>query len=124
VQADQGAGNSSPPQPEVKPTEPKPVLPTFDINAYDLNTADGVKTAAAEFIKVLEAYPAEDRGSVFLASSGVMLVQVLRSHGRGADIKEIQSLGINLPPVEVPSDDAPKTGTSRIPFKGNEGAAA
>lgn len=41
--ASQGAGNSSPP--EVKPGEPKTILPTFDINAYNINAAEGVKAA-------------------------------------------------------------------------------
>ena len=99
------------PKGEVKPTEPKPqALPTFDINkhATQLNTPHGAKAAAAEFIAVLTAYPQEERGAVFLQSSGIMLVEAIRAHRLSLEEKQIQALGINLPPAE---DEVEKTPT-------------
>jgi hypothetical protein len=92
------AGDSSPPVKEVKPTEPKASdLPTFDINAYDLNTAKDVSKASADFVAVLTAHPKEDRPGVFLASSGVMLVEAMHTHGLALDIKKMEALGVKLP---------------------------
>jgi len=119
---DPRAGNSSPP--EVKPTDPKPLdLPTFDINAHNLNTQAGVKAAAAEFIAVLTVHPPEDRPRVFLASSGVMLVEAMRTHGLALDVKKIEALVISLPPAD---EEKPASGSKKFfekPGK-TEGAAA
>jgi len=113
--ADQGAGNSSPP--EVKPTDPKPTeKPTFNINAHTLTTAQGVKAAAAEFIAVLGAYPQEERGGVFVNSSGETVADAMRAHGLALDVKKIEALGISLPPVEA--------GETVPGFLGKKGAAA
>jgi hypothetical protein len=99
---------------EVKPTDPRPVLPTFDINAHNISTQAGVKAAAAEFIAVLTAHPQDERTAVFLGSSGVMLVQAMRTHGLALDVKKIEALGISLPPEE-----------EKVPgFIGKKGAAA
>jgi hypothetical protein len=63
---------------------------------------------------VLAGYPKEDRPAVFLGSSGVMLVQAMRTHGLALDIKKIEALGISLPPEE-----------EKVPgFIGKKGAAA
>ncbi len=100
---DSAATDPSPP--ELKPTDPKPVpLPQFDINKYNLNTVQGVKDAAHVFLQVLRANPESDRPAVFLQSSGLMLVEAMRSHGLSLDVKKILDLGIKLPePEEKPT---------------------
>jgi recombination protein RecT len=122
---DQGEGNSSPP--EIKPGEPKPILPTFDVNAYNINTAEGVKAAAHALIAVLSAYPQEDRPGVFLGSSGVMVVEGMRTHGLALDITKIEALGIVLPPSNLDQPDKAHaegaTGKTMLKKKA-EGAAA
>jgi hypothetical protein len=119
----QAATDSSPP--EIKPTDPKPAdLPTFNINAYNLNIAQGTKDASHGLIQVLTAYPAKDRPGIFLGSSGVMLVEAMRSHGLALDVKKIEGLGISLPPEEK---DAPvdEKATGKTMFRKNaQGAAA
>jgi hypothetical protein len=112
---DQKATDSSPP--EIKPGEPKPILPTFDINAYNINTAEGVKAAAHALIAVLSAYPAEDRPGVFLGSSGVMVVEGMRTHGLALDLKKIEALGIVLPPENVDEPPADEKPTGKTMFK-------
>jgi hypothetical protein len=93
---DRAATDTSPP--EVKPTEPKPApKPEFDINKFNINTAQGTKAAAYLFIQVLEAYPQDERPSLFLQSSGLTLVESMRSHGLTLEVRKIQALGIALP---------------------------
>lgn len=105
---DRGAADSSPP--EVKPSEPKPVSkPEFDINKFNINTAQGTKAAAYSFLQVLEAYPQDERPSVFLQSSGLTLVEAMRSHGLTLEVKKIQALGIALPEPETKSSPDAKT---------------
>jgi hypothetical protein len=104
---------------EVKPTDPKPAaLPTFDINkhAANLATPHSAKAAAAEFIAVLTAYPQEERGAIFLQSSGIMLVEAIRANRLSLEEKQIQALGINLPPA----DEEEKTPS----FSGKKGVVA
>jgi hypothetical protein len=65
-----------PPRTEVKPTEPKAfAMPAFDINAFNINTAQGVKAAAAELISVLWRSPA--------GTLGRRVSQLKRRHGGG-----------------------------------------
>jgi hypothetical protein len=86
---------------EIKPTEPKPVAPPdFDINKHNLNTHPGTKVAFEQFFAILAGHPQEERPAVFFGSSGVMVVEAMRAHGMALDVKKIQDLGINLPPVE------------------------
>lgn len=103
---DRTATDSSPP--EIKPTEPKPVAkPEFDINKFNINTPHGVKEAAHAFLQVLNAHSEDERPSVFLQSSGLMLVESMRSHGMALDVKKVQALGIALPePDDKPSPKA------------------
>ena len=90
------ATDSSPPKSEIIPPDPKPAaLPVFDISKHNLNTAPGVKAAAGELIAVLGAYPQEECSSVFLGSSGVMVVQAMRAQGLALDVKKIEALGIS-----------------------------
>jgi hypothetical protein len=115
----QSATDSSPPAAEVKPTDPKPVLPVFDISKHAINTAPGVKAAAAELLAVLGAYPAEERAGVFLASSGVTVVEAMREHGQALDVKKFAELGISLPPA-----DEEKPPAKKLFQKSGDGAAA
>jgi len=103
---DRASTDSSPP--EIKLTEPKPAPnPEFDINKYNINTAQGTKSATHAFLQVLEAYPKEERPSVFLQSSGLMLVDAMRSHGLTLEVRKIQALGIALlEPEQKPSPNA------------------
>jgi hypothetical protein len=39
------------------------------------------KSATAEFLKVLAVYTQTKRPAVFLASSGIVLLQAMRAHG-------------------------------------------
>jgi hypothetical protein len=124
AQVNQAATDTSPPKAsEIKPTEPKPpALPAFDINKYNLSSLIDAQAAAAEFIAVLTANPIADRPGVFLASSGVTLVEAMRTHGLALDIKKIEALGISLPPT----DDKPSSGSKKLFEKLGkpEGAAA
>jgi hypothetical protein len=122
---EQAADNSPPTQAEVKPTEPKtPELPTFDINAYNINTAAGAKSAAAEFVKVLAVYPEAERPAVFLASSGITLIGAMRNHGQNLDIKKMEALGISLPAeADSAADEAPAVGGSNKLFAKKDAAA-
>lgn len=116
----QQAGNSSPPAQEIAPQESKSTLPTFDINKHNINTPEGTKAAAAEFIKILGYNQLEDRPGVFLGSSGVMLVEAMRAHGLGLDVKKIETLGISLPQADPEEKPAPR----KLFQKAQEGAAA
>jgi hypothetical protein len=100
---DQAATDSSPP--EVKPTDPKPAaLPTFDVNKFNINTAQGTKAAAAELIAVLGAYEDVDAlRSHFMNASGLSVVEAMRSHGLALEVKKIEALGIALPAEDAPT---------------------
>ena len=108
----QTATNSSPP-------DPKPVILTFDINAYNLNTAKDTGHAATDFITFLTGHPQAARPAVFLGFSGVTLVEAMRTHGLALDVKKIEALGIVLPPLP---DSAQSQETGKAPgfFRGTK----
>jgi hypothetical protein len=72
----------------------------FDVRGYKIATKAGTEIASRELINRLTDLPAEERPGFFQDSYGGELIPKIDTYGLTGIRKEIEGLGIKLPPVQ------------------------
>lgn len=85
------------PAPVAAPQEEPETESSFNPAAYQINTPDGLKSAAKDLIAALEALPEDSRAGQFIAWGGVTIAAKLKDAGDGITLGKIKKLKIHLP---------------------------